>query len=90
VTKVTKIYAWGHQKRYNDFSNHFKILFKERIQKVSVDAGFTCPNRDGLKGLGGVLFAITKHLILPIANSRRVLVPSLERESLFFGENTIQ
>ncbi len=43
-----------------------------------------------LKGWGGVLFAITKHLILPIANSRRVLVPSLERESLFFGENTIQ
>jgi len=60
VTKVTKIYAWGHQKRYNDFSNHFKILFKERIQKVSVDAGFTCPNRDGLKGIGGCTFCNNK------------------------------
>lgn len=43
-----------------------------------------------LKGWGGVLFAITKHLILPIANSRIALVPSLERESLFSAANTIR
>jgi uncharacterized protein len=56
MTKVTKIYSWGHSKRYNDFSTYFKNLFEERVQKVSVDAGFTCPNRDGTKGTGGCTY----------------------------------
>lgn len=46
-------YFWGHDKRYNDFSTSFKKRFKERVQKVSIDAGFTCPNRDGTIGRGG-------------------------------------
>lgn len=46
-------FSWGHTKRYNDFPTYFRNLFSERVQKVSVDAGFTCPNRDGTKGLGG-------------------------------------
>lgn len=45
-------YSWGHEKRYNDFSTHFKRLFDRRVQKVSIDAGFTCPNRDGSKARG--------------------------------------
>ncbi|MBP1838229.1 TIGR01212 family radical SAM protein [Formosa algae] len=50
------IYAWGHEKRYNDYSSYIKHTFKERVQKVSVDAGFSCPNRDGSKGYGGCTF----------------------------------
>ncbi len=50
------IYSWGHERRYNDFSTYFKNLFSERVQKVSVDAGFTCPNRDGTKGVGGCTY----------------------------------
>ncbi len=46
-------YLWGHTKRYNDFSTYFRKKFNGRVQKVSVDAGFSCPNRDGLKGTGG-------------------------------------
>lgn len=49
-------FAWAHQKRYNDFSTYFRNRFSERVQKVSVDAGFTCPNRDGLKGKGGCTY----------------------------------
>ena len=49
-------YPWGHVKRYNDFSSHIKSVHSERIQKVSIDAGFTCPNRDGSKGNGGCTF----------------------------------
>lgn len=44
------------QKRYNDYSSFFKILFRERVQKLSVDGGFTCPNGDGRKGTGGCTF----------------------------------
>ncbi len=49
-------YAWGGNKRYNDFSTYFRNKFKGRVQKVSVDAGFTCPNRDGTKGKGGCTY----------------------------------
>ncbi|MGQ1909286.1 TIGR01212 family radical SAM protein [Marinifilum sp. RC60d5] len=50
------IYPWGHSRRYNDFPSYFKSRFTERIQKVSIDAGFTCPNRDGSKGVGGCTY----------------------------------
>ncbi|MBP5708552.1 MAG: TIGR01212 family radical SAM protein, partial [Bacteroidales bacterium] len=33
-----------------------KRLFGERVQKLSIDAGFTCPNRDGTKGVGGCTY----------------------------------
>lgn len=49
-------YPWGHAKRYNDYSSYIKQRFGQRIQKVSVNAGFTCPNRDGSKGYGGCAF----------------------------------
>lgn len=53
-------YSWGHTKRYNDFPSYFRNLFSERVQKVSVDAGFTCPNRDGTKGYGGCTYCNNK------------------------------
>ncbi len=46
-------FPWGHNRRYNDFPGYFKNKFQGRVQKVSVDAGFTCPNRDGTKALNG-------------------------------------
>lgn len=53
-------YIWGHDKRFNDFPSYFRKLFSERVQKVSVDAGFTCPNRDGTKGVGGCTYCNNK------------------------------
>ena len=44
------------QKRYNDYPTYFRTLFGERVQKLSIDGGFTCPNRDGSKGIGGCSF----------------------------------
>jgi radical SAM protein (TIGR01212 family) len=50
------LYAWGHNRRFNAYSNYFKQYFGERVQKLSIDAGFTCPNRDGKKGRGGCTY----------------------------------
>ena len=44
------------QKRYNDFSSFVRKKFNSRVQKVSIDAGFTCPNKDGTKGVGGCTY----------------------------------
>ncbi len=42
--------------RYNDFSGFMASHFPCKIQKISVNAGFTCPNRDGTKGYGGCTY----------------------------------
>lgn len=46
-------FLWQGDKRYNDFSGYFRRKFDGRVQKISIDAGFTCPNRDGSRGMGG-------------------------------------
>ncbi|GAB4333472.1 MAG: TIGR01212 family radical SAM protein [Bacteroidales bacterium] len=42
--------------RYYAYTAYIRKIFGERVQKVSVDAGFTCPNRDGKKGRGGCTY----------------------------------
>lgn len=44
------------ERRYNAWNEHVKTRYGGRVQKVSVLAGFTCPNRDGLLGKGGCTF----------------------------------
>jgi radical SAM protein (TIGR01212 family) len=50
------MYPWGHDRRFNAYSNYFKKLFGERVQKLSIDAGFSCPNRDGSRKRGGCTY----------------------------------
>ncbi len=50
------IYPWGHSRRFNAYSDYFKRTFGRRVQKISVDAGFTCPNRDGTLAKGGCTY----------------------------------
>ncbi|MFI3295614.1 MAG: TIGR01212 family radical SAM protein, partial [Rikenellaceae bacterium] len=45
---------------YKSYSTHFKELFGERIQKVTINAGFTCPNRDGSIAKGGCTFCLNE------------------------------
>ena len=44
------------KKRYNDYGTWIREQFSFRVQKISVDAGFSCPNRDGKVGRGGCVF----------------------------------
>ena len=50
------LYAWGDERRYNSYAGYFRRLFGRRMQKLSVDAGFLCPNRDGRIATGGCTF----------------------------------
>ncbi|MFH0810657.1 MAG: TIGR01212 family radical SAM protein [Pseudomonadota bacterium] len=43
-------------RRYNDFASYLRHRFGCRVQKISLDAGLTCPNRDGAKGWGGCIY----------------------------------
>lgn len=44
------------KRRYRDFTSFIKKRFGFRVQKVSINAGFTCPNKDGTKGKGGCTY----------------------------------
>ena len=48
------------KKRYNDYGSWLRRQFPFRVQKLMVDAGFSCPNRDGTKGTGGCVFCDNK------------------------------
>lgn len=50
------MYPWGDNRPYNSYAAYFKRLFGSRVQKVAVNAGFTCPNRDGSISEGGCTF----------------------------------
>lgn len=56
ATIQSKMYSWGNQRRFNSFAEYFKNKFGGRVQKLAIDAGFTCPNRDGSKGFGGCTY----------------------------------
>jgi radical SAM protein (TIGR01212 family) len=43
-------------KHYNDLNTYLRSLFGCRVQKITVDAGLTCPNRDGTVGTGGCIY----------------------------------
>ena len=54
--KEKKIFKWGDERRFHAYSNYFRSIYGSRVQKVSIDAGFSCPNRDGTKGSGGCTY----------------------------------
>ena len=42
--------------RYNHLNEYFKNKFGERVLKICINGGFSCPNRDGTCGIGGCIF----------------------------------
>lgn len=59
------------QKRYKTLSSFMKEYFGEKVYKVSVDGGFTCPVRDGTKGWRGCIFCNIKSFTPPYAERAR-------------------
>jgi len=53
---MARKFPWGHGRRFNAYPNYFRKMHGSRVQKVSIDAGLTCPNRDGSKGTGGCTY----------------------------------
>ena len=47
---------YNSDKRYNQFSQYLKNKFGTKVYKVTIDAGFSCPNRDGKISFGGCIF----------------------------------
>ena len=50
------MFPWHNTRRFNSYSSYMSREFGSRVQKISIDAGFSCPNRDGTISTGGCTF----------------------------------
>jgi len=60
-------------KLYNDINTYWKNRFGTKVYKIALDAGFTCPNRDGTKGKGGCIYCDENGSRAPYANIKQTI-----------------
>ena len=70
---------------YCDYGTWIRSRFPFRVQKISVDAGFTCPNRDGRISTGGCIFCNNRTFNPSYCDSRRSVSQQLEEGKRFFA-----
>lgn len=71
--------------RYNDFAGFLAGEFPFKVQKISVNAGFTCPNRDGTKGFGGCTYCNNQTFNPAYCRNDRSVTMQLEEGKRFFA-----
>ena len=71
---------------YNDFGTWIRKQLPFRVQKISIDAGFTCPNRDGKIGVGGCIFCDNKSFNPSYCSHRKSITEQLEDGKHFFAK----
>jgi radical SAM protein (TIGR01212 family) len=72
-------------KAYKDFGDFLQTIFSFKVQKISINAGFTCPNRDGLKGWGGCTYCNNQTFSPQYAANEKTVTRQLEEGIRFFS-----
>jgi len=72
-------------KRYLDYTSFIKSKFGERVQKISINIGFSCPNRDGSKGYGGCTYCNNETFNPDYCQPNKSITQQLTEGMLFFG-----
>jgi uncharacterized protein len=73
-------------KRYRDYNAYLRGLFGCRVQKITVDAGLTCPNRDGTLGRGGCIYCNARGSGTDAARQGRTVTAQLEAAKAFLKQ----
>ena len=81
-------YSWGSERRLNTYHEYFKREFGGRVQKITIDAGFTCPNRDGSCGSGGCTFCNNKAFYPSYNDPDKSIAEQIERGMEFHAPVT--
>lgn len=71
--------------RYNDFPTFLKRFFTGKVQKISINAGFTCPNRDGTVGYGGCTYCNNQTFNPEYCRTEKTVSVQLEEGKRFFA-----
>ena len=72
--------------RYNDFASFLSEKFPFKVQKISINAGFTCPNRDGSKGYGGCTYCNNQTFNPEYCRTEKSVAQQLEEGKVFFSK----
>ncbi|WP_240145139.1 AAA family ATPase, partial [Parabacteroides distasonis] len=70
---------------YNDFPTFLRKYFPYKVQKISLNAGFTCPNRDGTKGWGGCTYCNNQTFNPDYCRTEKSVTTQLEEGKCFFA-----
>lgn len=70
---------------YNEFPFFLKRYFPYKVQKISLNAGFTCPNRDGNKGVGGCTYCNNQTFNPDYCRTEKSITRQLEEGKQFFA-----
>ena len=71
--------------RYNDLSAYLSAHFPYKVQKISLNAGFTCPNRDGTVGYGGCTYCNNQTFNPAYCKTEKTVTEQLEEGKQFFA-----
>ena len=71
--------------RYNDLSAYLSAHFPYKVQKISLNAGFTCPNRDGTVGYGGCTYCNNQTFNPAYCKMEKTVTEQLEEGKQFFA-----
>lgn len=71
-------------KPYNDYGSWIRRKFDFRVQKISVDAGFSCPNRDGLVSTGGCTFCDNRTFSPAYCSRTKTIAAQIGEGKAFF------
>ena len=71
--------------RYKDFSGFMASRFPYKVQKISVNAGFTCPNRDGSKGYGGCTYCNNQSFNPAYCHTEKSVAQQVREGTAFFS-----
>ena len=69
---------------YNDLSGFLAMHFPCKVQKISINAGFTCPNRDGSVGYGGCTYCNNQTFNPAYCHTGKSVTQQLEEGKRFF------
>ena len=78
-------FIMDRQSRYKDFSGFLAGYFPFKVQKLSVNAGFSCPNRDGTKGYGGCTYCNNQTFNPAYCRTEKTIAVQLEEGKQFFS-----
>lgn len=73
------------QKRYKEFGDFLSQIFPYKVQKISINAGFTCPNRDGSKAVGGCTYCNNQSFSPGYGGKQRTVTDQLRDGIAFFS-----
>ena len=74
----TRVYSWGDGRPWHSYAAYCRRHFGGRVRKIAVDAGLSCPNRDGTIGSEGCTFCDNRAFTPSYCSPRKSLARQID------------